>query len=648
MLPFCPIIRLIGPSGVGKSSLVRAGLLPKIREYSWRACVVRPFEDPARRVPAQLTEQLLTGPGAFSMPLDPAKFRAEVTPLLSSNGVERLVLFLDQFEDIVSPSAASAAVDVMREFLQTFWEQKETKASVRVVVVYRTDADERLGRLWQAVSGRREGLPYFTLQGLSRSMAKDIINRTAQEQGWRFETSVLEIVEQVALESQKLDASGEVFPVYLQIFLKQAQQSPEGRITAEFIASLGGVSGLIGKYLEQTLATLEARSGGWEKCGAVLESLSRSTGTKATQSFDDLVRETGVSRAVLGEMLPVLINERLVRPVGETYEIQHDRLAAAVLESMKESDREAKAAREFLAAKVPAFEWTMVPLTPSELVYLYRHRHKIHPTEWELRVLLASLLHNIEAGARNELPGFYWFGASSSQDLLRWFIQIEYWAAKGHSNLHPSHEWVETFPLSGLQAQFAVLAADTVPSIRAICAQWIGRARRHEDLPLLHELVKDPYPAVRAAAVEALGRFAQAEDLPLLRELAKDRDWQGRAAAVEALGRFAQAEALPLLRELAKDRDWRVRVAAAEALGRFARAENLPLLRELVLVPDGKVAAAAIRGLAPRCSHEELEVFLNQHDQELSAEALAALDELLYMPEWLKRRGSALQMGDSV
>ncbi len=35
-------------------------------------------------------------------------------------------------------------------------------------------------------------------------------------------------------------------------------------------------------------------------------------------------------------MLRELINERLVRPVGhETYEIQHDRLAAAVIESMK-------------------------------------------------------------------------------------------------------------------------------------------------------------------------------------------------------------------------------------------------------------------------------------------------------------------------
>jgi hypothetical protein len=154
-----PILRLVGPSGIGKSSLIRAGLLPKIREFGWRACVIRPFEDPAQRIPPQLTAQLLTSPGTFTTPFDPAKFRAVVSPLLSSSGVKRLVLFLDQFEDIVSPGAGPVAMDAMRELLQELWEQKEMKPAIRVVVVYRTDVDARLGRLWQEVSGRPEGLP---------------------------------------------------------------------------------------------------------------------------------------------------------------------------------------------------------------------------------------------------------------------------------------------------------------------------------------------------------------------------------------------------------------------------------------------------------------------------------------------------------
>jgi hypothetical protein len=90
MLLFDPIIRLVGPSGIGKSSLIRAGLLPKIRESGWRACVIRPFENPAQCIPLQLTAELITRPGMFVTPLDPARFRAEVSPLLSINGINRL------------------------------------------------------------------------------------------------------------------------------------------------------------------------------------------------------------------------------------------------------------------------------------------------------------------------------------------------------------------------------------------------------------------------------------------------------------------------------------------------------------------------------------------------------------------------------
>jgi hypothetical protein len=92
-----------------------------------------------------------------------------------------------------------------------------------------------LTRMRQEISGKPEGLPYLALEGLSRNVAERIISQTALEQGWRLETSVPEIARQLALESQKLDCPGEVFPVYLQIFLKQAHTNLEGRITAEFI-----------------------------------------------------------------------------------------------------------------------------------------------------------------------------------------------------------------------------------------------------------------------------------------------------------------------------------------------------------------------------------------------------------------------------
>jgi hypothetical protein len=75
---------------------------------------------------------------------------------------------------------------------------------------------------------------------------------------------------------------------------------------------------------------------------------------------------------------------------------------------------------------------------------------------------------------------------------------------------------------------------------------------------------------------------------------------------------------------------------AMEALASILPPADLPQLRKLALEPDDKVAAQAVRGLASLLAREEFEAFLNQHDQELSAGTLAALDEVLYMPEWLK------------
>ena len=68
----------------------------------------------------------------------------------------------------------------------------------------------------------------------SRIVVENIISQTAQEQGWRLQARVPDIIRQLALESEKLDCHGEVFPVFVQIFLKQAEQSIEGRTTAEF------------------------------------------------------------------------------------------------------------------------------------------------------------------------------------------------------------------------------------------------------------------------------------------------------------------------------------------------------------------------------------------------------------------------------
>jgi HEAT repeat protein len=195
------------------------------------------------------------------------------------------------------------------------------------------------------------------------------------------------------------------------------------------------------------------------------------------------------------------------------------------------------------------------------------------------------------------------------------------------------------------------LAGDGNSEVRNAAIKALRENFAHpEALPVLRELARDRDWNLRATTVNALASFSPGKVLPLLRKRAEDEDWRVRTRVTQVLASFSGpevAKALPVLRALAEDQNWDVRDVAMKALGRFAQAkeppdrelaEDLPLLRQRALAPDDSVAAEAVRRLAPHYSREQREAFLNEHDQDLCGSALAALDELLYMPDWMKAR----------
>jgi hypothetical protein len=331
-----PIVRLFGPSGVGKSSMLRAGLKPILRALRWRTAVVRPFDDPSKYIPTEISRQLLT-PSSHPLPpvLDVETLRAEISSLLISEGCHCLVLLIDQFEDIVSPFAADNAREAMTQFLQTLVRTADQQPQIKAVVVYRTDADTRLGGLWQAVSGRPSGLPYLALEGLSPHDVAQIIQQAATAKAWNVPRPIQLLTEQLIYESKSLDASGDVFPPYVQILLSMLNATPEGQWQESVGAELSGLGGIIGTYLTTIIGDIEAQGGDYRHCRQLLEALCRSTGRKANIALSALADEVGLSQVATARVLSDMVQRRLVRPVGyELYEIQHDRLAEAVLASM--------------------------------------------------------------------------------------------------------------------------------------------------------------------------------------------------------------------------------------------------------------------------------------------------------------------------
>ncbi len=573
-----PVVRLFGSSGVGKSSLLRAGLVPELRRHGFRSVVVRPFKNPEETIPQQISQQLLSADSPpLSSGLNLERLQAELGPAFAAEQCPYLFVLIDQVEDVVSPLVPLEARERLVSFLQQVWNAGSTSPPlIRALVAYRTDADARLGPLWQEVSGASVGLPYHAIQGLTRDVARrvlaDALTQSSQPTTVPLDDLVDDLIDELVRESLSLDASGDVFPPYLQMMLAQLEDSSESCVlkdqeaSADSVLKITSAGDLIRNYMQNRLGQLESRGGDFAKCRDVLAALSRSTGQKLTLTLGELAAEVRLSRDAILPLLDALMASRLVRPVGDSYEVQHDRLAETVVLSLPDSDREFKAARELLAAKAVNHARTGEWLTPKECHLLYCHHGRLNPSRSELRLLLGSLL--VENDLFDSEPGWlFHFRKSESQAAL-----------------------------------YRELARDKDTRVRAAAVQAIASFQNPEDLPLLRSLTQDKAVEVVAEAANAIASFQNAGDLLRLRELAHDKSPQIRVAAAEAIASFQNPEDLPLLRELSVPTS----DAVVPLIGSFRSPEALRLLGELAVSDDTQIGTLAVSAIASYQTPEAL------------------------------------------
>jgi len=101
-----PLLPIVGPSGVGKSSFVFAGLVPRLRESAgWETRVLRPGRRPWSSLAAALgcdAAELAASPGAV------------VSALRAIAQTRRVMLVIDQFEELVTLGDEETKGQVLR------------------------------------------------------------------------------------------------------------------------------------------------------------------------------------------------------------------------------------------------------------------------------------------------------------------------------------------------------------------------------------------------------------------------------------------------------------------------------------------------------------------------------------------------------
>jgi hypothetical protein len=400
------MVLLLGESGVGKTSLIHAGLIPEATKKGWRVVYSRPLGLPSTDITRQLLATVFEGRPFYKGPLTP--LIGEISGAIRG---QHLLLIVDQFEDILLSRDDSEVDDIVSD-LRTF--KNVNPPSVSILLSYRSDLEGRLGQYWQHISGSALGLPRYYLKGVALDPAWESLERIAYS--LRIDLD-LKTEEKERIKKDLLSASNalgftEVYPPYIQMTADHFWASSIGsKYHFKFYQEAGAMDGIIAGYLGRQLKYAQDSQG---KMRAVLVSLVRSYGVKAQKEIKEIAADTAMSERECDQALEKLIDLRLVRHIAPYYEISHDFIARRIANELVDSEeREFKRFRELLISKTAAFRTTNALLTTEEQLILYKHRQRLIPTEEESHLLLSTWVHN---GG----PGLFWLLEVDRNKVISW------------------------------------------------------------------------------------------------------------------------------------------------------------------------------------------------------------------------------------
>ncbi|WP_227981437.1 serine protease [Nocardia spumae] len=233
---------VVGRSGIGKSSLVRAGVLPRVREQGRRISAFRLSGD------ASGARAVTSGAAADDPVATWLADRAAGTgdtgaaELLNRVPAQGTLLFVDQFEEL-----AAAAPDRARALLRALIELTRADAEGRlwIVCTLRWDAfDELLDTDLAAFLGGAT----VALAPLGRAQLRDVITRPAARLGVTLDDAVVErLVDEVADQPGGLPLLASVLP---DLWVRRTS----GRITLTDYENVGSVAVSIARRAEQVMA----------------------------------------------------------------------------------------------------------------------------------------------------------------------------------------------------------------------------------------------------------------------------------------------------------------------------------------------------------------------------------------------------------
>ncbi|MGB3768471.1 MAG: caspase family protein [Phormidesmis sp.] len=310
-------VPVLGPSGSGKSSVVRAGLVTRLRTEGWQEVTMKPGKQPMVEL-ERVLRQFFEGAG-FSM--------GRVRDVLVSLGFGeafpqelgqldqadiKLLLIVDQFEEVFTLCEDKAA---QRAFIRRLFYLGEVGASrVKVVMTMRSDFVDN----WLAAGLSRSPIAEDTvwLGVLQGENLAAVIEQPAQKQGYAFEAGLLKLL---LIDVEKEENCLPLLEFAL-TGLWDRRETQAKKLTVSAYEEMGGLTGVLNRQATAVYENLREVDRPWAKriCLSLVRVGREDKDTRQRQPKEVLLNMGGVAqRRVIADVIADLVKGRLLVSDGD-------------------------------------------------------------------------------------------------------------------------------------------------------------------------------------------------------------------------------------------------------------------------------------------------------------------------------------------
>ncbi len=365
---------LFGESGCGKTSLVRAGLIPQLWEDGYIPVYCRSRKDPLIELMEESRRRTEFDPKENEPPLEYVRRAAGCldAPLL---------FIFDQFEEFLVRFKSHEQREPFISFVESVY--RDAKLPVKFLFCVRSDflylIDlEFEGRVEDPLRSSR----LFHLRNFDEGQAAGVIERSMLHAGLVFDPRLCRVV------ARDLAVGDTVLSSELQIVGERIQS--KRLFTVHDYRRAGGKEPLVYSFLEDVIQSSPDKEG----AKLVLRSLISDENRRWALSVEDISRRTQRSKSSVEKILNVFVESRLIREIQEEdpwrYELLHEYLIEQINQiTGKVSDARQRANRLFQRyfSEFIVDGRTRIPMAQ---LWFIRHNADLSWSPRELKLLRSS------------------------------------------------------------------------------------------------------------------------------------------------------------------------------------------------------------------------------------------------------------------